>query len=76
MDILWLDSLYCILGLIFFSLSLINFTMFVVARNVISHALWLRFDLECRRLPEVYEGDIWKVYIEMLREQKGGAGKL
>jgi len=64
------------LALVFVSLSLINITMFIVARNVISEALWPLFDLECRRLPEVYEGDLWQTYIEVLREQKGGTGKL
>ena len=64
------------LALVFVSLSLINFTMFVVARNVISKALWLRFDSECKQMPEVYEGDLWQTYIEVLREQKGGTGKL
>ena len=63
-------------ALAFLALSLINFTMFIVARNVISKALWLQFDLECRQMPEVYEGDIWQVYIGVLREQKGGTGKL
>ena len=63
------------LALVFVSLSLINFTMFLVARNVISKALWPLYDSICEMMPR-YKYLVWQNYVEMVREKKGGTGKL
>ena len=66
---------FFIIALAFIGLSLINITMFIVARNVTRKPLWCIYDHLFVVLPR-HSHFVWESYIDALKGQKGGAGKL